>query len=183
MGAKERAWVGTTVCAGNFGGCDDHRCHQCDCIDLEPVKSPCEGDALSCQTPQRCWVHCWSCQGIQQRNDRFSTKRFQGTLGAESGGFSTLGDGVLVACLVGVLNCCGGWKDSLSLVMALLTGVPWFRKGVVRFGFFMSFSQMRSSAAAVSFSLLDVSGIWNLVGGNMLVTVGKLEGCLCLCWW
>ena len=41
---------------------------------------------------------------------------------------------------------------------------------------------MRSSAAAVSFSLLDVSGIWNLVGGNMLVTVGKLEGCLCLCW-
>ena len=54
----------------------------------------------------------------------FSTKRFQGTLGAESGGFSTLGDGVLVACLVGVLNCCGGWKDSLSLVMALLTGVP-----------------------------------------------------------
>ena len=59
-------------------------------------------------------------------------KRFLGstTLGDESGVAVTLGDGALVVCLAGVSKRCSGWKKSLSMLIALLTGVPSSRKGV-----------------------------------------------------
>ena len=49
----------------------------------------------------------------------------------------TLGDGALVvAFLVGVVKMGCGWKNSLRLVMMLLTGAPWFEEGSAGLGFF-----------------------------------------------
>ena len=102
-------------------------------------------------------------------------KRFLGstTLGDESGVSATLGDGAVVA-QVGVSNCCWGWKNSCSLLMALLTGSLCSRNGVAGWGFCLS-SQMRSSTAALSLSALDVSGIGNLVGRKMTLSTGMVD--------
>ena len=75
-------------------------------------------------------------------------KRFPG-LCLDSGDVGTLGDGALgVAFLVGVLKRNGGWKNSLSLVIASFTGVPCWRKGSASLGFFLS-PWMRFSIATV----------------------------------
>ena len=103
-------------------------------------------------------------------------KRLRGaTLGDESGGLVTLGDGAWVDALCGVANwCCGfGWKNSLSLSMPRLTGVPRLSDGVAGCGCFLS-SWMRSSQIAVSLSSLDVSGIGNLVGRKMTFSTGMV---------
>ena len=84
----------------------------------------------------------------------------------------TLGDGALVvAFLVGVVKMGCGWKNSLRLVMMLLTGAPWFEEGSAGLGFFLS-SWIGFSTATMSLSSLDVSGIGNLVGGNVTVSNG-----------
>ena len=101
-------------------------------------------------------------------------KRFLGstTLGDESGVSDTLGDGAVVA-RVGVSNCCWGWKNSLSLLMALLTGVLCSRNGTGGWGCFLS-SHKRSSTVALSLSALEVSGMGNLVGGKMTFSTGMV---------
>ena len=115
-------------------------------------------------------------------------KRFLGstTLGDESGVSDTLGDGAVVA-RVGVANFCWGWKNSSSLLMALLTGVPCSREGTGGWGCFLS-SHGRSLTAALSLLALDVSGMGNLVGRKMTLSTGmvalvcgmKMLHCL---WW
>ena len=102
-------------------------------------------------------------------------KRFLGstTLGDESGVAATLGDGAVVA-QVGVSNCCWGWKNSCSLLMALLTGVPCSMNGVAGWGFCLS-SQMRSSIAALSLSALEDVGMGNLVGRKVTVSTGMMS--------
>ena len=101
-------------------------------------------------------------------------KRFLGstTLGDDSGVSDTLGAGEVVV-RVGVSNCCCGWKNSWSLLMALLTGVPCSMNGVAGCGFCLS-SWMRSSTAALSLSALEDVGIGNLVGRKMTFLTGMV---------
>ena len=101
--------------------------------------------------------------------------RFRGstTLGDDLGVSVTLGVGAVVVLRIGVVNCSFGWKNSLSLSIALLTGVPWPRKGVAGCGVVLS-SHRRSSTVAFSLSALDVSGIGNLVGRKMTFSTGMV---------
>ena len=94
------------------------------------------------------------------------------TLGDVLGVSATLGDGAVVA-RVGVANCCWGWKNSCSLLMALLTGSPCSRDGVAGWDCCLS-SQMRSSTAALSLSAFDIFGIGNLVGWKMTLSTGMV---------
>ena len=66
--------------------------------------------------------------------------------------------------LVGVVGSVGsGWKNSVSLLIALFASVPVIKKGVAGVGFFFS-SLIEFSIATVSVSSLEVSGIGNFFG-------------------
>ena len=116
-------------------------------------------------------------------------KRFLGstTLGDCSGVSVTLGVGAVVVLRIGVSNCCSGWKNSLSLSIALLTGVPCAKDGVVGWVLRLS-SYRRSSMVAFSLLTLVISGIGNLVGRKITFSTGMVafvDGMKTLCcqWW